>query len=118
MEPWFEEQLQMLLLSKDQDDFTAGITKAIERLEFEYYSYGLRVAVPITQPRYELRNNYPLEWQVHYEKQGYLEKDPTVLHGIKSNIPIVWEESLFEGARELWEEANSHGLIERVGAVG
>ncbi|HEX7635622.1 MAG TPA: autoinducer binding domain-containing protein, partial [Noviherbaspirillum sp.] len=44
---------------------------------------------------------------------GYLQVDPTVQHALKSTLPVVWSNELFEPAQEMWEEARSHGL--RVG---
>ena len=110
MEYWFEDQLQTLLQSHDQVEFIKGIKKAVESLEFEYYAYGLRVSMPISNPQYEFSNNYTESWNNIYEQQGYLEKDPTVMHGIRSIRPVVWDELLFNEAKPLWEDAKSHGL--------
>jgi len=39
--------------------------------------------------------------------------DPTVAHGMRSVLPLIWSDGLFASCREFWEEAQSHGL--RVG---
>lgn len=110
MECWFEDQMAMLLSSGDKKSLMEGINKAVQFLGFEYYAYGLCIKLPITQPRYELINNYPPEWQTLYEERGYIKSDPTVLHAFKSTNPIVWEDSFFQGTEIFWEEANSYGL--------
>jgi DNA-binding CsgD family transcriptional regulator len=36
--------------------------------------------------------------------------DPTVLHGLRSPLPVIWTDEFFSGARPFWEEARMHGL--------
>ncbi|NRB40417.1 MAG: autoinducer binding domain-containing protein [Pseudomonadales bacterium] len=110
MKYWFEDQLQSLLQSDDKDEFIRGIIKAVESLGFEYYAYGLRVSIPITNPKYEFYNNYPAAWKKVYQQEGYLEQDPTVRHGLRTIQPVVWEELMFDESKAFWEDAKSHGL--------
>ena len=39
--------------------------------------------------------------------------DPTVAHGMKSALPLVWSDEVFASSRNFWEDAQAHGL--RVG---
>ena len=55
-------------------------------------------------------NNYPAAWQARYREQGYLGVDPTVHHGMRSLLPVIWSDEVFAPAPELWEEARSFGL--------
>jgi LuxR family transcriptional regulator len=82
-------------------------------LGFEYCAYGLRVPFPLSKPRIYLLNNYPAAWQARYREAGYLDIDPTVLHGRRTQAPLVWSDDVFTGAADLWTEAQSFGL--RVG---
>ena len=41
---------------------------------------------------------------------GYLDVDPTVRIGRRSNFPIVWSDEIFRGAPQFWSEARSFGL--------
>lgn len=86
---------------------------ASEALGFSYCAYGLRVPIPVTRPQVLVMNNYPEAWQKRYHEAGYIAIDPTVLHGRKSQAPVLWSDELFTGAPGLWDEARSFGL--RVG---
>ena len=66
--------------------------------------------LPLTQPKIALFNNYPIVWQQRYQEMNYLAVDPTVQHGIRSLLPVVWSDDLFAPAPELWEDARSCGL--------
>ena len=83
------------------------------RLGFEHCAYGLRLAVPVSNPKVITLNNYPAAWQARYLEAGYLQVDPSVRHGQLSQQPLVWTDEVFAGAPDLWEEAREHGL--RVG---
>jgi len=108
--PWLENQIQMLLSSDTKEQLIDGLAKASGLLGFDYFAYGLRVMLPVSSPRIELINNYPTQWKDTYDKMGYLSIDPTVLHGMQSIKPVLWEQDLFSEAPSLWEDANSFGL--------
>lgn len=46
----------------------------------------------------------------NYQMRNYLAVDPTVKHGMRSLLPVLWSENLFSSAHELWEDAQSSGL--------
>jgi LuxR family transcriptional regulator len=73
----------------------------------------LRVPIPLTRPQIVVLNNYPAAWQQRYHDADYITIDPTVLHGRKSQAPVLWNDNLFAGATGLWDEARAFGL--RVG---
>jgi len=100
----------MLLSAKTKDDIFAGLSKASKLLEFDYFAYGLRLAVPVSAPKIELLNNYPSKWQEIYHTNNYVSVDPTVQLGLKTIQPIIWEEEIFSETRSLWDDANSFGL--------
>lgn len=79
-------------------------------LGFDHCAYGLRMPTPLTQPKIAMFNNYPVVWQRRYQEKSYLAVDPTVQHGMRSLLPVIWSENLFAPARELWEDARSFGL--------
>lgn len=80
------------------------------KLGFEYCAYGLRMPLPLTQPKISMFNNYPNAWQRRYQAEQYFTVDPTVQHGMRSQLPVVWSDNLFAPAREFWEDARSFGL--------
>ncbi|WP_326542876.1 autoinducer binding domain-containing protein [Pseudorhodoferax sp.] len=77
---------------------------------FEFCTHGMRLPVPITRPRTIMHSNYPQAWVKRYHEQCYMDIDPTIAHGMRSSAPVVWNDGFFANARQLWDEAQSHGL--------
>lgn len=86
------------------------IAEHAQALGFSFCTFGLRLPLPITQPRTIYYSNYPAAWQARYNDARYIEVDPTVRHGMRSSTPIVWSDALFAEAPQLWAEAQSHGI--------
>lgn len=105
-----EDVLQYLNEPTREEEFLDFLAKEIQKLGFDYYAYGVCITENITKPEFIFRNNYPAAWQRHYEEHGYYMKDPTVKHGLSSNLPIIWSEAIFKDERQLWEEAREYGL--------
>lgn len=110
MDTWREDSLNALLEIDSEQDLFTHIAKAASKLGFEYCAYGIQMPVPISRPRVAMFNNYSVQWQQCYQERGYLRVDPTVLHALKSTLPIIWSDRLFESSRNMWEEAREHGL--------
>lgn len=58
-------------------------------------------------------STYDERWSRRYISAGYLQVDPTVVHGVHSGVPVVWSNEVFRDAPQMWDEARSFGL--RVG---
>lgn len=110
MQSWFEQLICNLDSTKDEKEIYAYIAAAARDLGFEYCAFGLQFPYPLTSKRVVLLNNYPQVWQEHYQKQNYVNQDPTVLQGRRSNTPFLWNDGLFSDATDMWEEAQAHGL--------
>jgi LuxR family transcriptional regulator len=93
-------------------DFVAAKSRD---LGFEYCAFGMKLPLPLAAPQIVLRNDYSDAWRCQYEKQGYLGTDPVVQHGLRSDSLLVWSSGLFNGAQDLWEDANAHGLSQGIG---
>jgi LuxR family quorum-sensing system transcriptional regulator SolR len=123
---WQDAHTQALLTAHDEVAFGAALAQAAGVLGFEYSAFGMRMPLPVSNPKFLMVNNYSLEWQQRYAKEHYLAVDPTVAHGLQSVLPIVWRDKLFGSAPEFWEDAQGHGLhigwaqssIDVHGAVG
>lgn len=103
-----------LMLSADTEAaFFTALSGMARNLGFDYCAYGMRMPLPLSNPRMFMLNNYSADWQQRYAKENYLAVDPTVAHGMKSVRPLVWSNQLFVSCRSFWEDARSHGL--RVG---
>lgn len=89
------------------------IAACARELGFDYCGYGLRIPFPLSNPTTTTHSNYPLEWQRRYLQARYLCIDPTVMHGRRTQAPLVWSDAVFRAAPEFWDEACRVGL--RVG---
>ncbi|MES2351385.1 MAG: LuxR family transcriptional regulator [Pseudomonadota bacterium] len=107
---WQARHIESLLTATSENEFFAALSIAARELGFDYCAYGMRLPWPISNPKLIMVNNYPTAWQQRYAAQGFLAVDPTVQHGMKSVLPLVWTEKVFEGCRGFWEEARAHGL--------
>lgn len=110
MKAWQEEQVQSLLICESAADLFQRVTELARGLGFDYCAYGIRMPLPISAPRTEMFNNYPADWQTHYQARSYLAVDPTVAQGGRSTMPFVWSDELFASARNMWEDARAYGL--------
>lgn len=110
MKSWQEDQLQSLQSNASVADLFQRLTVMARELGFDYCAYGIRMPLPISAPKTEMFNNYPDVWQKCYQEQNYLAVDPTVKQGSLSTMPFVWSDELFAPARNMWEDAKSHGL--------
>lgn len=110
MKNWQEDFLGITDTSQSEHAVFEKIEIAALALGFEHCAYGLRVPYPISKPKTLILNNYPTGWQHRYISEGYLETDPTVLHGRRTQIPLIWNTNVFSSAQKLWEEAQSFGL--------
>jgi DNA-binding CsgD family transcriptional regulator len=114
MKSWQEDLLHLV---SNKVPYEREIFKCVEgaalALGFEHVAYGFRSPTPFSKPKIVLLNNYPAAWQERYDQARYLEIDPTVAHGRRSQEPIFWTDQLFASTQVLWDEARGHGL--RVG---
>lgn len=92
------------------DECLSLMVEFAQVLEFDCVAYGVRMPFNITQPKTVLVNNYPEIWQQTYAENNYLEKDPTVAHALRSVLPVVYSEKLFENSRDFYEDAVSAGI--------
>jgi LuxR family quorum-sensing system transcriptional regulator SolR len=110
MKIWQENQLQALLPIQCDYEFFQKILMLSKELGFDYCAYGMRAPLPLSNPKTLLFNNYPEEWKTQYKSKNYLAIDPSVKLAIRSLLPIIWTDDLFNSERSLWEEARSYGL--------
>lgn len=110
MKSWQEEQLQALLSIQCEHKLFKVLAAITRELGFDYCAYGLRTPLPVSRPKVVMFNNYCAAWQARYQEKDYVTIDPTVHHGMRSLLPIIWSDDVFAEARELWEDARSFGL--------
>lgn len=110
MKTWQEDQVQALLSADCEQKLFPELVTLTHGLGFDFCAYGLRMPLPVSNPKTTMFSNYPGVWQARYQEKNYLAVDPTVRHGMRSLLPILWSDDAFVSARELWEDAQSFGL--------
>lgn len=110
MKTWQEDQIQTLLSADNEQKLFQDLVALAHDLGFDYCAYGLRLPLPVSNPKTAMFSNYPATWQARYQQKNYLTADPTVWHGMRSLLPILWSDDTFASAHELWEDAQSFGL--------
>jgi LuxR family quorum-sensing transcriptional regulator LasR len=82
------------------------------RLGFDYCLYATLPNAAAPFPDVWVRSNYPEDWRQRYNEQGYAAIDPTVLHCMTQNLPLVWSPDIFATPvqRKLYAEACQHGI--------
>lgn len=111
MQSWQEDLIDVV--SEDatcEREVFRRLEDAAIALGFEHVAYGFQSPLPLSRPKITLLNNYPGSWQERYAQAGYLQVDPTVAHGRRSQAPIIWRDQVFADAQSLWDEAQAHGL--------
>lgn len=110
MKIWQEDQLHAIHTVECEHKLFKIIVSHARKIGFDYCAYGLRMPLPLTEPKIKMFNNYPVEWQRQYQNENYVAIDPTVQHCMHSQLPIIWSNNLITRAQEFWEEAHSFGL--------
>ncbi len=110
MKPWAQDLLFATTSVNTEQAVFKEVAAAAGELGFSHCAYGLRAALPFTNPQVAMINDYPTAWQERYAQARYLEIDPTVKHASRSLIPIVWSDAVFKNTPGLWEEARAAGL--------
>jgi LuxR family transcriptional regulator len=111
MNAWHEDLLNLLVTPIMCAEHIFGSIECVAfKLGFEHVAYGFQAPYPLTQPKITLLNNYPGPWQEHYKRSGFLLTDPTVIHGRKSQTPLIWNDEAFASNLTLWRDAHEHGI--------
>ena len=111
MDKWQEE-----LIRHHADESTnmrtvfGTIEKAAHALAFDHVAYCYQASLPASKPRITLIDNYPQAWRNRYLEAGYLEQDPRIQCGARSQRPIIWTDELFSDVPALWRDSRQHGL--------
>ena len=97
--------------NSNQEGLFEKIIGLARDLGFEHCAYGVRVPLPISQPKILMFNDYSQEWQKKYQDGAYLQVDPAVRHGMTCLTPFIWPaHDTYERAQNFWEDARAHGL--------
>lgn len=110
MQQWAHDLSTALGCPMSVDAVFKVVEAASRGLGFEWCAFGLRSPNSLTRPDFQLINNYPAQWRTRYQEAGYLASDPTIKRGIRSQLPMLWNDALFAEVPCLWNEAQAIGL--------
>jgi LuxR family transcriptional regulator, quorum-sensing system regulator SolR len=111
MKCWQASQLRVADAASGAEGTFAAILSEVRRLGFQYCSFAMKAPVPVVSPPVLWCSNYPDAWQKRYEEQAYVRRDPTVIHAVMSDEPLLWSDELFADCEEIRVEARSFGLV-------
>lgn len=107
------DQLLGLIESHDTGAWSERLFALARALGFEQVLVGVVASRHARLEDAFLESNYAPEWRHHYDEAKLAYVDPTVVHSMSSNLPIVWRPETFgaaPGPRELYEEACGYGI--------
>ncbi|TAK90200.1 MAG: LuxR family transcriptional regulator [Burkholderiaceae bacterium] len=108
-DPALVREIQVLLECQSVDELYKYCRHITALLGYEHFLYGVRTSG--TSPREFVLSGYPKEWREHYIQQHYEMVDPTLLHSIRSYVPLHWSVDLMpRETGPLFEEAHDFGL--------
>lgn len=107
--------LESLAGCRSMEDLHGATQALVKKIGYEYFIYGVQVNTSITSPYRFIFSGYPHAWRDHYVKEGYLEKDPTVLGCIRDRrvVPLIWSAESFSAttdSRRLYDQALESGV--------
>lgn len=111
MRAWQENALTEFQGMNTESQILDGMSQVARDLGFDHVAYGIRYSYPISNPKTTILSTYPNEWKLKYALGGYLHIDPTIKRGLRSLLPVYWENSAERSSLpEFWEEASGYGL--------
>lgn len=110
--PWKEDELHFLLNCKTPAQAFGVLKEESVRLGMSNVAIGLVMPLPLDEPKFILFNDYSDRWRQYYAEHHLIEADPTVKHGLRSVLPVLWtdQELHAQGTESFWEEARAVGL--------
>lgn len=110
MEKWKEDCIQSTITSETEQDLFSVFMRVAQYLDLEYCSFGIRLPLPVADPKIIMHSNYSQAWHDRYVQNNYASIDPTVEHGFNSSRMFTWDKNLCAVSPEFWEEARSFGI--------
>lgn len=98
--------------ARDVPEVGEACRHAAEALGFDYFLYGLRIAVTLSRPCQFVLSGYPKEWRAHYDEHGMMMVDPVLARAATSVTPFGWDEleRTAPAVQRLFSDAASFGL--------
>lgn len=107
---WQQGWQEHLANVQTEAELGAVLGQAARQLGFESYAIGMRLPLPLSNPKIITLNDYAPAWRERYAAALYLGVDPTVAHALVSTRPVLWSDQVFARAQDFWDDAHGHGL--------
>lgn len=106
------EKLFNLLDLNTEDSWCNELFLIAKENGFDQTVYGVVANKKMPLENAFLRSNYSANWRATYDAEKLAYIDPTVVHCLKSTIPLIWEPKTFKlpEQKNLYEEACSYGI--------
>jgi LuxR family quorum-sensing transcriptional regulator LasR len=87
-----------------------------DQLGFDAFLYRGRFQTGATRFVEQVESNYCPTWRQRYDKQFYVQIDPTVSHACSSLSPLLWSDDMYTSdvQNSFRDEARQYGLAEGV----
>ncbi|WP_248794938.1 autoinducer binding domain-containing protein [Pseudomonas sp. MWU13-2105] len=106
MDHWKEEQLRLLGSTQDEQELLELLPGLVRQLGYPYYRY-VRLSHG-AEPW--ITNNYPEEWNQHYQDLNLREIDPVLTRVRHSHLPVFWSPEMFAKTPAFWKKKQSFGI--------
>jgi LuxR family transcriptional regulator len=110
MDDWERERIELLLVAGNQPRFFNLLRDIAGRLGFDYYAFGMRLPLPVSNPRQILHDNCPAGWQWATISTARAFARTGSDLGDDATNPLVWSTELPMYPPPFWQDARAHGL--------
>ncbi|MDF0730029.1 autoinducer binding domain-containing protein [Pseudomonas entomophila] len=110
MPHWTTQQLQALLERSDPQDMFDHAAQLVDDLGMVHIGLSLHLHVAARPPQIVLYNNYPDDWNAHYQDPAFIKQDPIAARCHRSTLPVLWQDALYDEAPDFRALACRHGL--------
>jgi DNA-binding CsgD family transcriptional regulator len=107
---WWSDLFLELQICEEMDGAFSILSRVSMDLGFPYCAFGYGNRVPFCSRNIVIKSSYPERWNSRYQEKQYLSIDPIANLESGDLTPVIWSDSLFAGAKHLWNEARSAGL--------
>ena len=87
-----ESLIEASLKASSAEDIHNLCSAMCRVLGFDYFLYGSQFPTSFVNPEYVIISGFPEQWWQHYNDEGYMAIDPTVLHCTTRVVPLRWED--------------------------
>ncbi|ANN65774.1 autoinducer binding domain-containing protein [Bordetella bronchialis] len=110
MQNWERERTELLLVADNEKQFYGLLHDIVRRLGFEYYALGMRLPLPLTNPRLILHDNCPDDWRWPSQVTSAIFARVAANRTGAPDEALVWSTDLPGDGPPFWEDARTHGL--------